>query len=115
MLSQRSGREMKSGKTLPIQSQNLPKDQNQHHPHENPALLHVRPHSTVSHNSDRVAGRETREADGKAAGQVHATLEEGVGGGWRLHAAGDQDGDDEGVDGDDSGHDDGDEGLWLVG
>jgi len=33
---------------------------------------------------------------------------------WRgLHVAGDEDGDDEGVDGEDTGHDDGDEGLRV--
>ena len=33
--------------------------------------------------------------------------------GGRLHVAGDQDGDDEGVDGDDTGHDDGDQTLEI--
>jgi len=62
--------------------------------------------------SNRVSCCQTRQPHRQAAEQVHEAVEQAVLVLWRwLHVAGDEDGDDEGVDGDDTGHDDGDEGL----
>ncbi len=67
---------------------------------------------SVSDNANRIACSQSRQTDRETGAHVHeAGKQRVVLLGRRLDVAGNQDGDDEGVDGQDTGHDDGDQGL----
>lgn len=94
----------------PVKTQDFTKNQDQDHADENAALVHVRPHTLITHYTDAVSSRKTSQADGETTCEMHEATEQAVGS-LGIEVLGDEDGYDEGVDGDDTGHDNGDEAL----
>lgn len=62
---------MKRRGCVPVKTQDLAENENQHHADKDARLLHVGADARVAHDADAVAGRETGQADGQAAGEVH--------------------------------------------
>lgn len=52
---------------IPVETQYLAEDEDQHHADEYPRLLHVCPDALVTHDADAVPGGQARHADGDAA------------------------------------------------
>lgn len=68
----------------------------------------------VSNNSDSVSSCQTRQADTETAREVHESVEQAVVLlRWRLHVAGNQDRNHQGIHGNNTRHDDRDEGLRV--
>lgn len=64
-------KEQLGGKNVPVKTEDFAENENEDHADEDAALLHVGAHALIANDTDRVARRQTCEADGETGAEVH--------------------------------------------